>query len=167
MELVKRNGEHNLGTAFQRQVERLFGDFFGEEFYLGRNGETFFPQVDLAETPEAVVVTAEVPGIDPKEVAVTVEKNRLIIHGEKKEEKETKEKHWHRVERRLGTFHRELGLPAEVEQDRIEAAAKNGVVRSHSPRRRRPKANKSPSKRRSLCPQRKASVRNAMAPAFL
>src|SRR5262245_47755793 len=104
MELVKRNGEHTLATAFQKQVERLFGDFFGEEFYLGRNGETFFPQIDLAETPEAVVVTAEVAGIDPKDMAVTVEKNRLIIHGEKKEEKETKEKHWHRVERRLGTF---------------------------------------------------------------
>jgi HSP20 family protein len=144
MELVKRNREQTPVTAFQKQIERLFGDFFGEEFPLGRNGETFFPQLDVAETPEVIVVTAEVPGLDPKEVEITVEKNRLVIRGEKKEEKETKEKHWHRVERRVGTFLREVALPAEVEQDRIEAAAKNGVVTVTLPKKREAKGKQIP-----------------------
>jgi HSP20 family protein len=129
MELMKFE-PRGVAGALERQVNRLFKDFFGEEFPIqpGFNGEGFPVALDITETPEALVVTAEVPGIDPKEVQITVRNNLLTLQGEKKEEKETKGKHWHRVERRTGSFSRTVQLPVEVEPDKVEAASKNGVL---------------------------------------
>jgi len=136
MELLKKDFERSMLSALQTQMRRLFGDFFGEELPLFRNGETWVPELDIAETPEAIVVTAEIPGIDPKEVQITVRNNHLVLRGEKKEEKETKGRHWIRTERRVGAFRRELALPAEVEEERIEAVSKNGVLTVTLPKKK-------------------------------
>lgn len=113
----------------RRQIDRLFEDFLGGEPFdlqLGNGG--FDVSLDVAETPEAVIVKAEVPGIDPKEVEISVNQNALTLRGERKEEKEEKGKTWHRVERTYGAFARSVLLPAAVEGDRAEAEAKNGVL---------------------------------------
>jgi HSP20 family protein len=113
----------------RRQIDRLFEDFLGGEPFdlqLGNGGLDV--SLDVAETPEAVIVKAEVPGIDPKEIEISVNQNTLTLRGERKEEKEEKGKTWHRVERSYGAFARSVLLPAAVEGDRAEAETKNGVL---------------------------------------
>jgi HSP20 family protein len=145
MQFARSPRDQGILTAFQRQVQRLFGDFFGEEG-LAANGGPWAPEMDLAETPEALLATAEVPGIDPQDLEITVQDNRLVLHGEKKEEKETKGKHWIRTERRVGSFHREVSLPVQVEEDRVEAVYKNGVVTVTLPKKREARGKQVPVK---------------------
>ncbi len=86
------------------------------------------PAVDVSETPEAVLVHAELAGIDPKDVDITVTGDVLTIRGEKKDETETSDRNYTRVERRYGSFSRSLPLPAAVDADRVEARMHNGVL---------------------------------------
>jgi HSP20 family protein len=83
---------------------------------------------DIAETPETVVVKAEVPGINPKEIEVSVNENTLTLRGEKKDEKEEKGKNFHRIERSYGVFSRTIVLPCPVDGTRTEAESKDGVL---------------------------------------
>ena len=82
----------------------------------------------MAENDNAYIVTAELPGIDPKDIDISLEGNVLTLRGEKKEESEKKDKNYHRVERRYGSFVRSLTLPAEVNADKIEADYRNGLL---------------------------------------
>jgi HSP20 family protein len=121
----------------RRHIDRLFEDFLVDDRFdlqLGNGGFDVF--LDVAETPEAVIVKAEVPGIDPKEIEISVNQNTLTLRGERKEEKEDKGKTWHRVERSYGSFVRSVLLPAAVEGDRVEAEAKNGVLTVTLPKTR-------------------------------
>jgi HSP20 family protein len=129
MELMKFE-PRGVAGVLERQVNRLFKDFFGDEYPLqpGFNGDGLSVALDITETPDALEVSAEIPGIDPKEVKITVKNNLLTLQGEKKEEKETKGKHWHRIERHSGSFTRTVQLPVEVEPDKVEANSKNGVL---------------------------------------
>src|ERR1700688_87894 len=71
------------------------------------------PAVNIAETKDAIEVTAEIPGLDEKDIKVNLDGNRLVISGEKKQESEQKDKNWHVVERSYGAFHRGILLPFE------------------------------------------------------
>lgn len=86
------------------------------------------PRLDVVETEKTVEVKAELPGLDKKDVEVTLDRGLLVIKGEKKEEKEEKGKYYHRVERHQGTFCRTVRLPAEVREEKIEASFKDGVL---------------------------------------
>lgn len=129
-------------TPFRRQMDRLFSDFFPEV----PNGFPALAEgallVDLAETPESVVVKAEVPGIELKDLDISIVGETLYIKGEKKEEKEEKGKTWHRVERSYGAFARAVTLPAPVKQDKIEATVKDGVLTVTLPKAEEAKARK-------------------------
>jgi HSP20 family protein len=122
-------------SAMQRQMNRLFEDFLGHPFGALAGREGWGPAVDVAETEEAVLVTAEIPGVDPAEVEITVSGDELTLRGEKKEEIEESGRAWHRVERRHGRFVRSIGLPAPVDADRVEAAARDGVLTVTLPKR--------------------------------
>jgi HSP20 family protein len=126
MNLIPWRNE-SLGLSTLRQeMERLFEDFTGDG---GRQGmERWAPSMDLSETPEAQVVKAELPGVDPKDVEISVSGDMLTVKGEKKEEKEEKGKTWHRVERNYGSFVRSVRLPSAVDADRITAEARDGVL---------------------------------------
>jgi len=86
------------------------------------------PMLDVSETKDAMVVTAEVPGVDPKEIEIALTGDLLTLKGEKEKAKEEKEEHYHRVERTYGTFLRTIRLPMAVDGSKVTATFKNGVL---------------------------------------
>ncbi len=94
------------------------GGWFGESW----------PVIDLYHDENNVVVTAEVPGLKQDEVDVSISGNTVTLKGEKKQEAETKEKNYHKVERAYGSFHRSFELPCEIDASKTKAELKNGVL---------------------------------------
>ena len=86
------------------------------------------PRINVAENDKALLVTAELPGLDEKDIEVSLESGTLTIKGEKKEEREEKGKNYFRSERTFGSFQRSIALPCEVAEDKIEAQYKKGVL---------------------------------------
>jgi len=114
----------------RHQVNRVFEDFWGEP-WLARGGEMvagFAPQVDVTETDKEIKVCAEIPGVDAKDVDVTVEDDMLTIKGEKKYEREENEKGQYRMERSYGSFKRSIPLPVEVDDAKAKAEFKSEVT---------------------------------------
>jgi len=113
----------------RRDIDRLWDSFF--EGGLRRRAEEegeWLPALDLAETDNEIVVKAEVPGMDPKDIDISLSDGMLTIKGEKKQEREEKESDYHLVERSYGAFSRSVQLPKEVQREKISAAYKNGVL---------------------------------------
>ena len=90
--------------------------------------KTFNPTVDITEDEKAYHLSAELPGMDEKDMEVSIEGDVLTIRGEKRAEKEDNGKNYYRMERSYGAFHRAIPLPAEVEQEKVEASFKKGVL---------------------------------------
>ena len=90
--------------------------------------EGFIPRVDVTEMEKEIRVTAELPGMEEKSVKVELEESALMLSGEKKEEREEKTRHGYRMERRYGSFHRVIPLPARVEMDKAKAEYRNGIL---------------------------------------
>ncbi len=86
------------------------------------------PTLDLSETDDDVIVKAELPGLEAKDLDISLERDLLVLKGEKKQEKEEKNKRFHRIERTYGAFHRAIRLPVEVKTDKIDATFKDGVL---------------------------------------
>lgn len=86
------------------------------------------PRVDIAETDEEFTIKAEIPEVKKEDVKVTVENGILMLHGEKKQEKEEKGKTYHRIERHYGAFNRSFTLPENVDQENVKACFKDGVL---------------------------------------
>ena len=119
----------------RREMDRLGDSFFDER--LTRTGEEareWLPSVDVAETEKDIVVRAEIPGIDPKDIDISLANDVLTIKGEKKQEKEEKEENYHLVERSYGAFTRSVRLPGEVRNDRISASYKDGILKVTLPK---------------------------------
>jgi len=122
--------------SLRREMDRLFDSFsrgFGmpslwDGFEVGVGGFTS-PRLDVAETDSGYEVSVELPGIEQKDIEVTVANGVLTIKGEKKAESESREKGRLHAERSYGAFQRSLSLPADADEGRIEAAFKNGVLR--------------------------------------
>ena len=104
------------------------------------------PAVDIAEKDKAYEITAELPGLDEKNIDVKVANGMLTIRGEKKEEKEEKKKDYYLSERRYGSFERRFQIPEGVESDKIEASFKKGILTVTLPknRQRRRRRRRSP-----------------------
>jgi HSP20 family protein len=92
------------------------------------------PNVDVSETDDAVQVSAELPGMDAKDVELSFQGNSLVLKGEKTEEKESKEKDFHMRERRFGSFHRMIPLPSGVDIGKAKAEYEKGVLRVTIPK---------------------------------
>jgi len=117
-------------TNLRREMDDLFNRFF-EDWNLGPRvprTETWAPAINVEETDDELIVTADVPGIEPKDLDISLDNNVLTIKGERKEEKEEKKKNYHRVERAYGALQRSIMLPSEVDSSRISAKNKDGVV---------------------------------------
>lgn len=119
--------------SLQREMNNLFDDFFRgfditpRGFYT--SGQTnFTPSVDVKENEKEFIIKAELPGVDEKEIEVTVTGDAVTIKGEKKEEKEDKGKNYYYLERSYGSFNRVIPLAVETESDKAEASFKNGVL---------------------------------------
>ncbi len=134
-ELSRRGNTRDPFAAFETQMRRYFDDFF-DGFDLGPFGkvsggsEVALPKVDVAETSDAVHVTADLPGLSENEIDVTLSDGHLVIRGEKRSEKVEKDesKNYHRIERSCGSFHRSIALPAAVDDQKVDASFKNGVL---------------------------------------
>ncbi len=96
--------------------------------------EAFHPKIDVSETDKEILVTAEIPGATEKEVEVTISKDNLTIHGEKKVEREEKKKSYYRMERSYGSFRRMIPLPCEVDESKVDAVFQNGVLKVTLPK---------------------------------
>ncbi len=128
--------------SLQREMDRLFEDFFRRSGLPARWG----PAVDVVETSDNVIVRAELPGMDPKDVDISISGDTLTIKGEKREEKEDKGKSFYRVERSYGSFCRTISLPAGVEADKAKADYNNGVLEVTLPKSEKVKAKRIPIK---------------------
>jgi HSP20 family protein len=138
-EIAKTSGPEARGfhplASFRQEVDRLFDSFFPDFWSgafprAGRGMPTLLtaPRVDVSETDKAYVVTAELPGMDEKDVQVELRDGMLTIQGEKKAEKEEKTKEYHLTERSYGSFRRAFQLPDTVDVDHIDAAFAKGVL---------------------------------------
>ncbi len=121
--------------GLQRSINQLFRDF-GRDWNIdwpqavfARNGDQMLiPSIDLSEDDKNVIVSAEMPGMDAKNVQVSIKDDVLTIKGEKKFETEEKKKNYYRSECHYGTFERMIPLPVQVENEKIQAVYKNGVL---------------------------------------
>jgi HSP20 family protein len=114
----------------RREMDRLWDSFFerGGRRRTEEVGE-WYPSLDVAETKNDVVVKAEVPGMDPKDIDISLSDGILTIKGEKKQEREEKEEDYRLIERNYGSFARSVQLPKGVQSDKINASYKNGVLK--------------------------------------
>ena len=123
-------------TSFQERMNRLFSDVLARS-PLGEEEITkgaWVPAVDIYETHESLILKAELPGITKEDVSVEVEDNTLTLKGEKKFEAEVKEENYHRVERSYGNFQRSFTLPATVDQEKVKAKFKDGILEIRLPK---------------------------------
>lgn len=120
--------------GFQREMNRLFDDLFNDVPLALRPGDGglaaagFSPRVDVSETEKEVRVSAELPGMDEKDITVEMDDAAITIRGEKKEEREDKGNNWYTREQSYGSFHRIIPLPASVEGEKANAKFKKGVL---------------------------------------
>ena len=130
-------GEETLGSLF-RDVEKVFDEFSRRSpFTFGADTSAFAgPKIDVAETKDANDVTAELPGVEEKDIELTLSEGLLTIRGEKKSERNEQDakKNWYAVERSYGSFSRSIALPFEPTSDKVEAKFDKGVLRVHLPK---------------------------------
>jgi len=120
----------NPFLSLQGEIDRLFDDFTRGFPSLGNGGMTnLMPTMDVSETDKEIEITAELPGLQDKDVQINVADNILSIRGEKKAEKEQKDKNYRLVERSYGSFERSLTLPEGVNTDAIKATIDRGVLK--------------------------------------
>ena len=132
----KKQDIERPAASLQREMNRLFDDFFTRDFFVEpfKGISEWRPALDVAETETSVIVKADLAGLEAKDLDVSLRGDILTIKGEKKEEKEEKTKSYHCVERHYGNFERSVRLPATVKADQVEASFKDGVLRIEMPK---------------------------------
>jgi len=119
---------------FNTLQERL-GGMLGKNFETGMSTTAWNPAVDIFENENDIVIKAELPGMNAKDIEVKLENNVLMLKGERRFEKETKEENYHRVEREYGTFSRSFSLPMAVNAEKVTAEYKDGVLKIVLPKK--------------------------------
>ncbi|OYW21135.1 MAG: hypothetical protein B7Z55_06145 [Planctomycetales bacterium 12-60-4] len=131
-----RNTEPDPFTALQSEINRAFEGFFDGGDLMGMKtamtGMT--PKLDLSETNEEFHLSVELPGMTEKDIEVELLDEGVKIHGEKKDERETKEHDFHRTERTFGMFERIVPLPKPINREGVKATFKNGVLSVELPK---------------------------------
>lgn len=123
-------------SVLQDRMNRMFEDagrgWRGDE---AAATTSWSPAVDIYETENEIIVQAELPGVDRKDISLNLEKNVLTLKGERRFEKETKQENYHRIERSYGAFSRSFSIPASVDDDRIRADYKDGILKIALPKK--------------------------------
>lgn len=128
-------------TAMRAELDRVFDSFLGRGFgrfpVLSPAGESeaIMPSIDVRETDKELVVEAELPGMDEKDVNVTLHDGVLAIKGEKKAEREEKKDNYHLMERNYGSFERSFRVGEAVDPDQVKATFEKGVLKVTMPKR--------------------------------
>jgi HSP20 family protein len=124
-------------STLQDRMNRAFGDLWGraqrpDEDYISGS---WTPSVDVRETKDALEISAELPGIDPKDVELSVESGVLTLKGSREFEKAVEGETYHRVERAYGSFERSFSLPTNVDPEKVKAVYRHGVLHLTLPKR--------------------------------
>ncbi len=126
MSLIRWEPLREIDTL-QREVNRLF-DSMTPALERGANGSAFLPAAELHETPDALQLKLEIPGMEPQDLDVQVTAEAVSVSGERRSETKTEEKGVTRSEFRYGSFRRVIPLPVRIQNDRVEAEYKNGIL---------------------------------------
>ena len=127
--------DQSRGLTLQDEVNRLFEDNFTRERSGHADLATWAPAVDIYETENELVVKADLPDLQDKDIDVRITNNTLTIRGERKFEKDVKEENFLRIERTYGAFMRSFSLPNTVSSENIRAEYRNGVLTLHMAKR--------------------------------
>lgn len=134
-EAVPVRKEYPVFHSLQREMNRLFDEFtHGWSLPQFDMSKEFQAKVDVKETDKEIIVTAELPGVDLKDIDVSLRSDGLALRGEKLAEKEEKEKGYYRMERSYGSFYRLIPMPYEVDKDATVASYKDGVLKVTLPK---------------------------------
>jgi HSP20 family protein len=140
-DLFGRTGAGDMFGSLQREIDQVFRDFGRGWPVAGGPRSGMMPvRFNIAETETAFEVTADMPGVDPKDIDIQLKDDVLTIKGEKKEEKDDTQKDYHVVERSYGMFERSFSLPADVLPGKIEANFDKGVLKVMLPKAPAPQA---------------------------
>ena len=134
--IVRWDPLKDLATV-QDRMNRMFNDVWGrtragDEDYISGS---WMPSVDVRETKDALEIAAELPGLEPKDVEVSVENGILTLRGSRQFEKATEGETYHRVERAYGSFERSFSLPTNVDSEKVKAVYRHGVLHLTLPKR--------------------------------
>src|ERR1700686_1207928 len=130
MSLIRWDPFRELNALNERS-----GGFMGGNWDRALSTTAWNPSVDIFENDNEVVIKAELPGMDAKDIEVKLENNVLMLKGERRFEKETKEENYHRVEREYGVFSRSFSLPTAVNGDKVTAEYKDGILKVLLPKK--------------------------------
>ena len=135
MSLIKWDPFRDL-LSLQERMNKLFEESLSrsgkdqEDLTVGR----WSPAIDVMENEQEIVIKGELPGIELKNVEVLIKDNLLTLRGERKFEKEEEKENYHRIERAYGAFQRVFTLPASVEQDKVKAKMRDGILEIRLPK---------------------------------
>lgn len=116
-------------SLLRRDIDSLFDDFWRANAVPTSDPKTaWLPTVNVSDNNECFRVTADLPGMEKKDVTVAIEEDRLVVSGSRAEEKEEKGRNWYRRERSSGEFRREIQLPCEIDAAKSTAAMQHGVL---------------------------------------
>ena len=115
-------------SSLRKEMDNLWNNFLGETTFPRSLSREWLPSVDVSETDDKLQIKAELPGVDAKDVKVSISGDILTIKGEKKKEEEKKDEHYHSSERFYGSFERSFRLPANIKTDEVDATYKKGVL---------------------------------------
>jgi HSP20 family protein len=134
MSLIRWNQTRDLPTfpsdimSMQREINRMFDGLFRTSWQGDELSGAWAPAVDIAEKADSYAVNVELPGVAKEDVKITMHDNVLTIRGEKKQEQESREANYQRVERTYGSFSRSFTLPTGVKAGDVEATYKDGIL---------------------------------------
>jgi len=126
-DIIPRKPFSELGTV-RNEMDRLWNRFLDDWPLPTMFAKGWAPTADISETKDKLIVKAELPGLDPEDIKLSLSGNLLTIEGEKKKEKEEKDEQHYYLERYSGAFHRAFRLPVEVQEDKIDAKFDKGVL---------------------------------------
>ena len=133
MNLIKWQPFGEMDEAFNRLIPSLFSRF--PRTASGNNGKfEWAPSADISETDQEYLIRAELPAVKKEDVKVTLDQGMITIHGERKEDKETRDEKFHRVESFRGAFSRSFSVPDNIDDKGIRAESKDGVLTVHLPK---------------------------------
>ena len=127
-------------VELKKEMDRLWDSFLQASRKKPDDAVAWNPFIDLSETKDEIVVKAEIPGLDPKDIDVSFSNGTLTIMGEKKQEREGEEENYHVLERNYGSFSRTIRLPVEVQSEKIVASCKKGILIVRLPKSEQAKA---------------------------
>jgi HSP20 family protein len=137
MSMTRYNPWQQQGSPLQDEMKQVFDRFFGDTDTDSSSVVTsqWTPRVDIKEEANRFVILADIPGVDPKDIDISMDKGILTIKGERRTEKTEETERFSRVERRHGLFHRRFALPDSANPENITASGRNGVLEISIPKR--------------------------------